>query len=85
MIRPGARELLKNMSTHYEIVIFSSKSGFYVNPIINKLDTGNHVTHRLFRRDCVVHKSTYLKDITHIGRDLSQVIMLENNPTAYYF
>lgn len=51
MIRPGARELLENMAPHFEIVIFSSKQGLYANPLINKLDTGRHVAHRLNRRD----------------------------------
>lgn len=51
MIRPGARELLSSLAPHFEIVIFSSKAGIYANPLINRLDIGRHVTHRLFRRD----------------------------------
>jgi len=49
LIRPGAREFLALMSECYEVVIFTAAVQDYADWVIDYLDTGKWITHRLYR------------------------------------
>jgi len=48
LIRPNCREFLKEMSELYEIVIFTAAMQDYADWVIDQLDTGKWITHRLY-------------------------------------
>lgn len=48
-LRPYAQEFINEMSKYYEIVIFTAALQDYADWIINRLDTKNRISHRLYR------------------------------------
>ena len=71
------------MSKFYEIVIYTASSSKYAIPVIDKLDPLGLITHRLFRNHCKLISNEFVKDLSVIGRDLSQIIIIDNSPISY--
>ncbi len=49
-MRPGTEEFLKQMSTYYEIVIFTAATQDYADWVIDKIDPKHYISHRLYRQ-----------------------------------
>jgi hypothetical protein len=49
------------------------------------LDKHRVVRHRLFREACLHHKGNYVKDLSLLGRELKNVIIVDNSPASYLF
>lgn len=87
LIRPGAHEFLEKMSEIYELVIFTASLSKYADPLVDRLDPKKRCIFRLFREHCTVVSTergmAYVKDLRYINRDLTQTIILDNNPNSY--
>ena len=83
LVRPHVEEFLEKMSKRYELVIFTASISRYANPLLNFIDKMGFVPFRLFREHCTLINTTFVKDLTLLGRDLKNIIILDNNPTAY--
>lgn len=73
--RPGVDHFLTEMGKIYEVVIFTASLSKvrlfldfvnladyqYADPVLDMLDTGRVVRHRLFRESCYNHKGNYVK------------------------
>jgi RNA polymerase II subunit A small phosphatase-like protein len=57
----------------------------YGDPLLDQLDVHKVVHHRLFRESCYNHQGNYVKDLSQIGRDLKDTIIIDNSPTSYIF
>jgi len=84
-VRPGAQQFLTAMAPMFEIVVFTASLQKYANPVIDHLDPGGVVQHRLFRESCVQFQNNFIKDLSLLGRDLSKTIIIDNAPTSYLF
>jgi Dullard-like phosphatase family protein len=74
------------MSELYEIVIFTASLSQYANPLINRLDKNCRGYYQLYREHCTFFKNMYfVKDLSKLGRDLKDVIIIDNSPSAYMF
>ncbi|CAO3639198.1 unnamed protein product [Mucor hiemalis] len=83
--RPGVDDFMKRMGELYEIVIFTASLSKYADPVLDRFDLHKVINHRLFRESCHSYKGTYIKDLSRLGRDLKQVIILDNTPASYSF
>ncbi|EKC98705.1 protein phosphatase [Trichosporon asahii var. asahii CBS 8904] len=83
--RPGVDHFLQEMGKIYEIVVFTASLSKYADPVLDMLDVGRVVRHRLFRESCYNHKGNYVKDLSQLGRDISTSIIIDNSPASYIF
>lgn len=74
------------MSEFYEIVIFTASLSEYARPLINRLDRSLKGFHQLYREHWTFHEGLYfVKDLSLLGRDLKDIIIIDNSPSAYLF
>ncbi|CAK7272986.1 hypothetical protein SEPCBS119000_005414 [Sporothrix epigloea] len=83
--RPGVDQFMKRVGELYEVVVFTASVSKYGNPLLDQLDIHNVVHHRLFRESCFNHQGNYVKDLSMVGRDLKETIIIDNSPTSYIF
>ena len=83
LIRPGVKEFLEKMSKLYEIVIFTASISKYAGPLLDILDKEKFCSFRLFREHCTLVNSSFVKDLKKLGRDLKNIIIVDNSPLAY--
>ena len=83
--RPGVDTFLKRVGELYEVVVFTASVSKYGDPLLDQLDIHHVVHHRLFRESCYNHQGNYVKDLSQVGRDLRETIIIDNSPTSYIF
>lgn len=49
------------------------------------LDEDRCCSARLSRDHCTFYQGMYVKDLSELGRDLKDVLIIDNSPTAYLF
>ncbi|KAI9483434.1 MAG: HAD-like domain-containing protein [Benjaminiella poitrasii] len=81
--RPGVDYFLAYLSQFYEIVIFTSQSAMNAMPILDKLDPYQYAMYRLYREATRYVDGKYVKDLSHLNRDLSKVIIMDSNPDSF--
>ncbi|QDS74985.1 hypothetical protein FKW77_005364 [Venturia effusa] len=83
--RPGVDQFMKRVGELYEVVVFTASVSKYGDPLLDQLDIHGVVHHRLFRESCYNHQGNYVKDLSQVGRDLKDTIIIDNSPTSYIF
>ncbi|KZT10754.1 NIF-domain-containing protein [Laetiporus sulphureus 93-53] len=97
--RPGVDTFLKRMGEVYEVVVFTASLAkvrivlfalspplaIYADPVLDRLDPDRAVAHRLFRESCYNHRGNYVKDLSQLGRPVSETIIIDNSPASYIF
>ncbi|KAJ5788640.1 hypothetical protein N7457_003630 [Penicillium paradoxum] len=83
--RPGVDAFMKRVGELYEVVVFTASVSKYGDPLLDQLDIHNVVHHRLFRESCYNHQGNYVKDLSQVGRNLKETIIIDNSPTSYIF
>lgn len=78
LIRPYAYCFLKNLSAFYEIIIFTAAQKEYADWILDKIDSKKNIVYRLYREHCQISKTSHIKDLRLLGRDLSKTIIVDN-------
>eukprot|EP00928_Gymnodinium_smaydae_P094654 TRINITY_DN797_c0_g1_i1.p1 TRINITY_DN797_c0_g1~~TRINITY_DN797_c0_g1_i1.p1 ORF type:complete len:396 (-),score=73.36 TRINITY_DN797_c0_g1_i1:69-1079(-) len=81
--RPGVDEFLQEVAKLYEVVVFTASMAMYANPLLDQLDPTGLVASRLFRQACTRRPNGYTKDLSLLGRDLKNVIIIDNSPVCY--
>lgn len=81
--RPGVDEFLKRVSSMFEVVVFTASVAKYGNPLLDHLDKSGLVHHRLFRESCSNYEGNYVKNLSILGRPLSDIIIVDNSPASY--
>ena len=84
LVRPGVKQFLEAMSKIYEIVIFTASVSQYADPLIDIIDKENNCQYRLFRNHCTQINEIFVKELKNLGRELKDVIILDNSPMSYF-
>jgi len=83
-LRPGAMEFLNNLCSYYEIVIFTAGMKDYADSILDLIDPQkNLIKHRMYRHHTSLYGTSFVKDLSNIGRDLSKTIIIDNIPENF--
>lgn len=77
--RPGLQTFLEVLASMYELVAFTASTEEYANAVLDWIDPGKLIKHRLYRSHCVLVEGILVKDLRVLGRDLSDVVILENS------
>lgn len=80
MVRPDAYSFLTEVQKLYEVVFFTASVSSYAIPLIKKLDKNNYQFQMLFRQHCDLKDKSFVKDLTKIGRELKDTIIIDNTP-----
>nr|CAI5836959.1 unnamed protein product [Callosobruchus analis] len=83
--RPHVDEFLKRMGELYECVLFTASLAKYADPVADLLDQWGVFRARLFRESCVFYRGNYVKDLNKLGRELQQIVIVDNSPASYIF
>ena len=83
LVRPGVKEFLEKMSKRYEIVIFTASLSKYADPLLDIIDKQGFCPFRLFREHCTLINTAFVKDLKKLGRDLKDIIIVDNSPISY--
>ena len=81
--RPGVDNFLRVMSQYYELIIFTASLSKYADPLMNQMDPQGFCTARLFREHCTYMNGVFTKDMSKLGRDMKDLMILDNSPSAY--
>lgn len=77
--------MLQELSRVFEIVVFTSSHKNYADAILDYIDRNRQlIHHRLYREHCLnCGEDVYIKDLRILGRDLRQVVIVDNSPYAF--
>jgi len=83
--RPGCDFFLKEMSKLYEVMIYTASLAEYADPVVDLLDQNKQVSYRLFRENCTLYNGVFVKDLAQLGRNLKDIILVDNSETSFIF
>lgn len=87
-VRPYAKELLRELSSICEIIVFTASHECYANVVLDHLDPKHeYVSHRLFRPHCwQTEEGVYIKDLRVIkNRSLENMLLVDNAAYSYFY
>ena len=83
-IRPYLYDFLSNVKKYYELVVFTAATQDYADPIIDAIEEkGKFFDYRLYRVHTSIINNDFVKDLSKLGRNLSNVIIVDNMPQNY--
>jgi TFIIF-interacting CTD phosphatase-like protein len=85
--RPFAKNFIRNMSKHWELVVFTAGLKDYADTILNELDPTGYITRRFYRDSCTYTEGVYIKDLKTVQKnvDLAKIVIVDNIPLNFSF
>ena len=79
-LRPGAESFIRLMSNLYEVVIWTAATEDYAQWAFSYFvkEAQDSVMKILDRRHTTIKGENMIKDLSHLGRDLSKVVIIDN-------
>jgi Dullard-like phosphatase family protein len=86
ILRPGLYDFLHDMKSLFEIILFSSGTPDYVDPIIKTIEKKEkYFDHILYRHHITLDENgNNVKNLDLIGRDLKKVIIIDDIPRYFH-
>lgn len=81
--RPGVDFFLQQMAEYFEVIIYTASLSKYADPLMDMMDPNGYCTARLFREHCTFVNGVYVKDMSVLGRDMKDTILIDNSPASY--
>ena len=84
ILRPDLITFLKEMKKIYELVLFSYATYEYIEKILKIIESKEKFfDYILDRRHITYENGSYIKNISLIGRELKNIIIIDDNPQAF--
>jgi Dullard-like phosphatase family protein len=78
-VRPGLFSFLLNMKKYYELIIFTSATPEYADPLLQAIEKGQKIfDYKLYRQHTIIYDNEIIKDISKLGRSLDKIIIVDN-------
>ena len=85
-LRPYLLEFLEQVSLYYELVLFTTESENYVEPIIKAIEQRKkYFDYIFYKENCLMIGNDYVKDLSRIGRPLDSIIIVDNVSQHFRF
>ncbi|XP_071739776.1 uncharacterized protein [Rutidosis leptorrhynchoides] len=82
--RPFVDEFLQFLTENgFEIVVFTAGIKEYASLVLDRLDRKGLISHRLYRDSCKEFDGKFVKDLSNLGRDLKNAVIVDDNPNSY--
>eukprot|EP00801_Mesodinium_rubrum_P008110 Mrub_08125.p1 GENE.Mrub_08125~~Mrub_08125.p1 ORF type:complete len:238 (-),score=11.03 Mrub_08125:148-804(-) len=81
--RPYLDQFLERLSHYYELIVFSAATPAYAELVVEKIDLNQVIDYRLYRYACSSDGSNLFKDLSYLGRDLSNTIIIDDSPQNF--
>ena len=84
--RPYCDEFLRRVVKWFNLVVFTASVQEYADPVIDWLESEKKFfSGRYYRQHCTYRQGAYIKDLSAVEPDLSNVMILDNSPLSYLF
>ena len=84
ILRPGLISFLSMIKPYYELISFSSENDIITKSIIKEIEFKEKIFDYNFGREhCVLCDNILVKDISLIGRDLSNILIVDDNENSF--
>ena len=78
-LRPGLIDFLEEMKNNYELIIFTSATNEYADPLLSAIEKDQkYFDYKLYRQHTIIYNNEIVKDISKIGRPLDKIIIVDN-------
>ena len=78
-LRPGLFPFLLKLKPFYELIIFTSATPEYADPLLEAIEKGQKLfDYKLYRQHTIIYNNEIAKDISKLGRNLDKVIIVDN-------
>ncbi|XP_076957751.1 uncharacterized protein LOC143633314 [Bidens hawaiensis] len=82
--RPGLHEFLNQLSKFADLVLFTAGLEGYAKPLVDRIDTGNRLSRRLYRPSTIsTEYREHVKDLSFVSKDFSRIVIVDNNPFSF--
>ena len=83
-LRPGLFPFLLNIKKYYELIIFTSATTEYADPLLKAIEKDEKIfDFKLYRQHTIIYNNEFVKDISKIGRPLDKIIIVDNLPQNF--
>lgn len=83
LVRPYTYDFIFNLSQKFEIIIFTAAQKDYADWILDKIDRKNCISARYYREHCIMSKTSHLKDLCFLNKNLKKTIIVDNFPDNF--
>ncbi|XP_055353471.1 CTD small phosphatase-like protein 2, partial [Paramacrobiotus metropolitanus] len=85
-LRPFVKEFLTRMARRFEVVVFTASMKSYSSKMLDLLDPdGSLIKYRFYRDHCIPVGCSFVKDLSIFARDLSKMIIVDNQIASFAF
>ena len=83
-LRPGLYEFLLSIKPNFELIIFTSATKEYADPLIDAIEKKmKYFDFRLYRHHTIILENEFVKDIGRLGRSMNKLIIVDNLPQNF--
>ena len=77
--RPYLQNFLYTLKSYFEIILFTSASNKYADPILNEIEKNHkYFDFKLYREHTIIINNEIIKNLNLLGRDLKKICIVDN-------